>query len=246
MTLQTINVGICDDEAFDRNRIKEAVENHAAVLTKDVRFHIRLFPSAQALTEANLVSAFDLVFLDIVMPGEDGFQLARHLCAGKVLPRIIFVSNHDNLIFDSQEYLPFWFVRKGQLERDIRLALAKYLELVSVRKISYKLKNGFGYREILLADMVYIECSGHELTVKMKDGSCYQIYGSLKSMEDELSPLGFIRVHRNFLVNQAYVADVAQRDILLLDGIEIPVGKDRKKAVAEAMVLYRRRLHGIP
>lgn len=245
MTPQIINIGICDDIASDRLRIKQAVENEASFLVKDVRLSIQLFSDPSLLLKANQVSPFHLVFLDVLMPKENGFELARHLKASNVLPQIVFVSNHDSLIFDSQEYTPLWFVRKSLLEKDIRRAMAKYLELVSVKKISYKIKDGFGCREILLADIVYIECSGHKLTIRMKDENSYQVYGSLKPVENELSSWGFMRVHRNYLVNLAYVSDVAQRDIILLDQTEIPMGKDRKREIAEAVVIYQRKMYGI-
>ena len=245
MTPQIINIGICDDEVSDRIRIKQAVENEAASLITDVRPYIQLFPNA-SLLKANQVSPFHLVFLDVLMPEENGFELARYLRAGNALPQIVFVSNHDNLIFDSQEYTPLWFVRKNLLEKDIHRALAKYLELVSVKKINYKIKEGFGYREILLADIVFIECSGHELSIRMKDGGRYYVYGSLKSVENELSPCGFARVHRNYLVNLSYVSDIAQKEVILLDRTEIPMGKDRKRKIMEAMAVYRKKVYGIP
>ncbi|MGN0402544.1 MAG: LytR/AlgR family response regulator transcription factor [Acetatifactor sp.] len=119
-------------------------------------------------------------------------------------------------------------------------AVRKYLQVTSVTQISYRLKEGFGNREILVRDIIYVEGSGHSLTIKRTSGSVMKKYGSLKSMEEELEGCHFLRIHKNYLVNQEYINEVGKREIYLSDGSVLEMGRDRKKTVREAMRCYEK------
>lgn len=243
MTGRTLRVGICDDEESALKHIREALEQAAAELDQETELEISEFSDGLLFCEAGRRNAFDMAFLDIELPGLDGFEVARRLCACSPDTKLIFVSSHDSMVFDSQEYLPLWFVRKGKLEREMHRAVRKYFQVTARKRISHKIREGFGYREVLLRDLIYVECSGHELTFKMTGNIEYRLYGSLKQQEEELSKDGFLRVHRAYLANQEYIGEVGRRDIILKDGNRIPLGKDRRKKVRDAMLEYERRRH---
>ena len=59
----------------------------------------------------------------------------------------MFVSNHENVVFDAWEYTPLWFVRKSALERDMMKALRKYFEMTVKTQLRYRMPDGFGLRE---------------------------------------------------------------------------------------------------
>lgn len=158
----------------------------------------------------------------------------------------MFVSSHENLVFDAIDYMPLGFVRKGRLEKDMAHAVSLYFRATAFRRISYKIKDGFSCRELLLRDILYIECTGHEVFFVMAEGNGrYRTHGSLRAIEAELASYGFLRVHKNYLVNQKYVKDVEKREILLADGQRVDMGKERRKAVKEAMLCYGRKHGGI-
>ena len=208
-----------------------------------VDMQVSLFTDGCRLYEAGQQQPFDLVFLDIEMPERDGFWLAEQLGISCPETRLIFVSSHESWVFDAHEYMPLWFVRKGLLKRDMGRALQKYFQVTARRKISYKIQGGFGAGEVLLRDIMYIECNGHTLIYKMSGGAEYSVYGSLKSVAEELRDYGFLRIHRNYLVNQAYISQIEKQDAVLKNGAVIPMGRDRKKGVREMMMEYGRK-HG--
>lgn len=154
----------------------------------------------------------------------------------------MFVSIDETLVFDALEYSPLWFVRKGNLEGDMFRALRKFLQNTTFKGISYRLKEGMGFKEILVRDILYIEGSGHSLAIKQTDGSRLKKYGSLKSMEGELEGCHFLRTHKNYLVNQEYIKEVGNREVYLTDGSVLEMGRDRKKEIREAMCRYAREM----
>lgn len=244
MDVRECRVAICDDREEDIARIEDALKKGLKRTGQTVRLICRKFSDGEVLCESVRKESFDLLLLDIEMPGMDGFQLAEQLCMNKHSFYLIFVSVHESFVFDASEYMPLWFVRKGNLEWDMFRAMRKYMQITSFIKVNYRLKEGFGFRELPLQDILYIECSGHSMSIRRTDGSCLRKYGSLKTMEEELDEYHFLRIHKNFLVNQKYIKEVGKREVYLKDGSVLDMGRDRRIKVREAMLQYERERYG--
>lgn len=229
-----LRVAICDDKQEDLKRIEDAVQIGIEKIGISDYVKCSLFEEGEEMYEAREKEHFDLFLLDIEMPGMNGFHLAKRICADRRTPCLIFVSVHESLVFDSQAFMPLWFVRKSMLKTDMCKALHKYYELTVLRKASYPLKGG----PIYIRDIVYIECNGHLLTIQKADGKIIQQYGSLKAMEEELSKYNFLRIHKSYLVNQRYIEDIGKQEICLTNGTRLEMGRDRRKALREAMYKY--------
>lgn len=234
MTEDTISIGICDDEENDLNQMETVLRENFRELHVSVGFRFRRFLNGEELYGAGQKEAFDLLFLDIEMPGTNGFQLAKQIHVLNPRTGIIFVSAHESFVFDSQEYSPLWFVRKSRVERDSFLALRKYLETRLPEEGFYTAGN----HRCRFRDILYIESMGHVLTFKKTNGSLFVQYGSLKATQTVLSGHGFLRTHKSYLVNQRYIEEIGRRDIRLTDGTVLEMGRDRRKALIEAMRRY--------
>lgn len=238
-------VGICDDRAEDIVLIKEALHKALIRTGQSVDLTCRRFTNGEELYAATGENTFHLLFIDIEMPGMNGFELAQKLCRNRPSIYLVFVSAHESFVFDAPEYSPLWFVRKSNLEEDMFRAVRKYLQLTAFTQVSYRLKAGFDYKEIPVMDILYIEGSGHSLLIKKAGGSWMRKYGSLKSMEEELQGCHFLRIHKNYLVNQEYIENVGGREVYLTDGTVLEMGRDRKKEVREAMRCYEKERRGL-
>ena len=219
MNTENLVIGICDDDLNDLEQIRQALCKCMKILEEE---HVT-------------VKGFHLLFLDLEMPGENGFELAERLHVLNSEIAIIFVSNHENMVFDSFEYIPMWFVRKSSLERDLLKAVKKYVQTVRKVLIRYRAKEGMEQRWVQMGDVLFIEGSGHNLMMKMIGQEQYQIYGSLKIMEKKFSPLGFVRIHKNYLVNARYVKEVGARYVRLTEGTELDIGKNRRKQIIQLL-----------
>lgn len=245
MDVRECRVGICDVREEDIARIEDALKKGLKRTGQPVRLICRKFSDGETLFEAVQKENFDLLLLDIEMPEQDGFELAERLCMNQHSFYLIFVSVHESFVFDASEYMPLWFVRKSNLEWDMFRAVRKYMQITSSIRVNYRLKEGFGFRELPLQDILYIECSGHNLFIRRTDGSCLKKYGSLKSMEEELDGYHFLRIHKNFLVNQKYIKEVGKKEVYLTDESVLDMGRDRRIKIREAMLQYEKDCHGI-
>lgn len=237
MDSRKIEIGIFDDEPDELVRIGDEVKRSLDALNED-EMEVHLFLNAEEMYEDSHKRSYSLVFLDLKIPELKGFELARLLYMGNQEVKVVFVSSHESMVFDAYEYMPLWFVRKSQLTEDIRRALRKYFQITLKKRLNFRIKLSFGVKEVLVSEILYIECAGHKLTVKLVNSISYQVYGSLKKVETELSRYGFLRIHKNYLVNQMYIKEIRSRTVVLGDGTELDMGKNRKKAILSALNQY--------
>lgn len=235
-----IKIGICDDDLEEHERIINAIENGIDIIGVKEKLDIQLFTNEKDLIEAEQKEGFHLVFLDIVTPLCNGFEIAIELNAKENHPYIIFISNYNDKIFDTYGYDPLAFVRKGNLKGDICSGLQLYFAATVTKRLRYKEESGYNYKEILLADILYIECNRHELFYHVRSGEKFRVYGSLKALERELRPYNIIRVHKNYLVNLMYIERTYYDELLLLNGITVSMGKTHKKKIDAEIAQYRK------
>lgn len=240
MGKEQLRVGICDDREEDIDRIEGALRSAVEENRQAVSVLCSRFLDGESLYETSRKEKFDLFFLDIEMPGVDGFKLAARLCMDRPQPRLVFVSIHESFVFDSPRYMPLWFVRKSMLERDMYKAMRMFFHVTAQLEVSYRLKGGFGSRNLLAKDILYIECSGHSLSCRLADGGILERHGSLKPLEEELAEYRFLRIHKNYLVNQEYIKEVGRREVYLSNGETLEMGRDRRPLVRKAMLQYER------
>ena len=62
----------------------------------------------------------------------------------------------------------------------------------------------------------------------------------MKQAEEDLAPLGFIRIHSGYLVNYRYIKLIDIRDVVLTDGRRLPVSRSRVKEAREKFFAFMR------
>lgn len=174
----------------------------------------------------------DLVFLDIKMPGRDGFDVVQACASLQKTPFFVFATAYDEHAVKAFEasaidYIlkPFQADRvKSSVERVKKLMLTqregalcgKLEKLVEhihmlanpIIKVSVEHKG-----RILLLNpdrIVYCKAEKKEILV-CTDAQCYTLHGtvSLDALEQKLETHGFFRSHRGYLVNLACIKEVA-------------------------------------
>lgn len=238
MSVPLLRIGICDDEQAELERIKDELYRCLSGLELDRQWEISTFSDGRAMYEESLQRKFDLAFLDLEMPGWDGFDLAERLHMSSPETSIVFVSVHDSLVYQSFTHTPLWFVRKKWLSGEMTQAVQHYFRKTAHARVRYRLNEGIGYRELRIRDIRYIECNGHSIAIMTGSGGEYRKYGSLKAEEEELAKHGFIRVHKNYLVNVEWIDKVGNKRIVLKDGTELDMGRERRKTVMERVAQY--------
>jgi len=210
---------IIDDEAHARSRIKRLLLNYPNV----IEVVAEASNGFEALEQIELHKP-DLIFLDIQMPGLDGFELINKL---KFLPIIIFTTAYDQYALKAFEtntidYLvkPIEaecldltiqklqrFKKDGQ-EENIRNFLQFAEKLKPQNELtSLSVKIGDKILLIRLSEIVFFEADEKYVTIQTFERGTYITDLSLKTLEEKL-PANFVRVQRAFIVNKNYVIEL--------------------------------------
>ena len=174
----------------------------------------------------------DIVFLDIEMNGTSGLALARELPASCCL---IFTTAYAHYALDGFEANAVDFLHKpyfyDRFERALQKA-EKWLrmhDLLAVADSSSRrllLKADYKNVSVAVDTILYIESLDNYVRVHAADGATVASKIPLHTVEEQLPPGEFIRIHRSFVVPKNRVAKFSRTEVVLAGvGKRLPVGK---------------------
>jgi two-component system LytT family response regulator len=243
---------LADDEELARRKLR-------AMLREVPGFEI-VGEGATASETIDLVRSLkpELLFLDIRMPGMDGFDIVGKLSGGAAfaMPRIIFTTAYDSYAlraFDihAVDYLlkPFTAGRLHgavQRARDQILASSQNGGRTASRPQEVSSKSPrivFKSRgRILFLPTSEIRWIGAEENyVRISTGSeSHLLRETMSGMEERLDPRTFMRVHRSAIVNLQYVKEVrtesqGEYTVLLFNGQKVAMSRSYHSRIGELM-----------
>ena len=199
----TIRALIVDDEAPARSELRYLLSSH-----KEVEVVGEAASAPEALRLAQALS-YDVIFLDVEMPGLTGIEAARLVRERPEAPAVVFVTAHEHYAVDAfaveaTDYLlkPVEPERLGRVVE--RLSKRRPVRATPVEKVPV-----VSAGKTVLVDFEsihFVQADGDYCRVHTYDRS-YLCTASLRELEDRL-PGGFVRIHRSYVVNLAKVASV--------------------------------------
>ncbi len=225
------NIMICDDEP----KMLSDIAGYAAEIIADSR--ITSYSSGNALMPALKNDGCDILLLDIDMPEISGLDIARELSGLPVKPMLIFVTSHDELVYDSLQFHPFGFVRKTYLQKELRAVLGDAAKELDSRDRHFRFRSAEGDVKLNIDDIYYFEADGNYIKLFASDGG-YRFRDTVSSLENALSESGFVRIHKGFLVNQSAVKMINSGECVLNGGTRLPVGRSYSENARRTLMRY--------
>jgi two-component system LytT family response regulator len=252
----TIRALIVDDEPLAREGVAIALRQHADV---EIVGESEDGPSAvSAIRELTP----DLVFLDIRMPGLDGFGVINEIGTDR-MPLVIFLTAYDehalrafrvNAIdyllkpIDSKELDQSLDRARRQIEQrahaawhsDLRALVSSMVrEQHGVESERILVRTGGRVRVIDPNEIDWIEASGDYVSVHVQRNA-HLVRESLRNMEQRLARFGFFRIHRSVLVKLGCVRELIAKDsgdheLILRDGTRLRVSRSYRDALYGAL-----------
>lgn len=222
---------ICDDEPKILSDISSIVRSTLP------EAEVSEFSSGNALLEAVTKNTCDILLLDIDMPEISGLDIAARLTALSDKPLLVFVTSHDELVYDSFQFHPFGFVRKSYMDKELPRILADCVTELNSREKHFCFHTASADVKLQLDEILYFEADGNYLKLFAK-GHEYCFRDTLSAVENTLSGSGFIRIHKGFLVNQSAVRMLAYDEAELTDGTRIPIGRSYAETAKKQLMRY--------
>ena len=169
-----------------------------------------------------------ILLLDIDMPDISGLEIAEMLgrkpYQTQKLPLVVFVTSHDELVYDSLKFHPFGFIRKNYMDKELPRILSECVSELNSRTKHFCFHSNNSEIRLLIDDILYFESEGNYLKLFAKSGE-YRLRETLSAVENSLFESGFVRIHKGFLINQAAVKILGSDTVELTSGETLPIGR---------------------
>ncbi len=236
-----IKIALVDDDSYFLDTLYEKISD----LMQDIfsEYFIQKFTSGNDFLLKQKNEPFNAVFLDIVMPDEDGFEVAEEICKISEQTYIIFVTTESMLVYDSFNFHPFDFIPKAPsdiLEKKLKITVKRLsLRFTKEKTININLPHN-KIIPVKMFDIMFLSSSGNNIIYHFKNKSFIEIRRKLLDAEEELDKTVFLRIHKSFIVNMSFIEYINYRSltIVLKDGTIIPVSKTYKKETEKQYSQY--------
>lgn len=235
MKNQIFNIAVCDDVQTDREEIAEMTEEICT--EKHICHEIISFEDAENLIDSmRQGNRYDLLLLDVQMPGMDGMELARVLRSKEEKVSIVFMSCNREMALLGYEVSAARYLAKPVDKDKLEEAILFCYELNKKDREILLPVNG-SMRKVSPKGIYYIEIVGRKSRIRLENEE-WDTSLSLAELEDMLPGQEFIRCHQSFIVNCRYVQSFHTSSMELTDGRSVPVSKHRIKEVRQAFFDY--------
>ena len=234
---QRLRVAVCDDDKAALDAISASLGDVFA--RRGTEAATSLFSSAEELMGVLESRRFDLLLLDIDMPGIDGIALGRMLRDRRDQVDIMYISSREDKVFDSLRVNPVGFIRKSRFLEDMDEVVGSYLASRSRRsRFSVViLKERDDVYPVRVDRIVYIEGQRKKQLVHV-DGQRHvvELARTMGDLEEELGGEGLIRIHKGYLVNYRYIEMIDGLDVVLTTGERVPMSRRKERETKDRLI----------
>lgn len=237
-----MRIALCDDEPATAQVFAELIRSWSGL--RDCPCEITAFSSAKALLfEAQGSFAFDLILLDIEMPGMNGMDLAKEIRRLDGEVPIAFLTNYQDFVFEGYEVGAFRYILKTQAEEKLFPMLDEVQKKLEQTK-NYLLVKAQGEDIRLdLNGIMYLEAQKHDTAVHMGEKT-FMLRQPISGLAGLLGE-GFAAAHRSYIVNLDYVERLSRTECRMTNGECVPVSRGAYARLNEAFISHYKAARGL-
>lgn len=229
-----MRIAMVDDSLEDVNRLKAYLDRYG--LETGTKHESQYFSDAESFLRGG-PNRFDLVIMDIDMPGINGVDAARQLRQEGDDIVIIFVTNMPQYALAGYEVEAVDYVLKPLSYQDFALKMQKASRYVQRnRDVAIMLQTVDGVVSVKASEILYVESVLHYLVYHTVQGD-WKVRGSIAQAEKELVPLRFARCNSGFLVNLRHVQAIEKEDVLI-GGQRLKISRGKRLEFMNAFTRY--------
>lgn len=230
-------VAIVEDDRAASNTLREYIERFAA--EKNEKIEAEVFEDGLKFI-GMYKPVYDIVFMDIVMPGINGIETAKKLRVVDGSVVLVFITNMAQYAINGYEVDATDFLLKPVSYFTFALKLSKIMRLLERRKdADYAIKTADGDVRVRVSDIYYIESVKHYVIFHTSGGD-YRMRMSMTEAEAVFEPKSFSRCSTSYLVNLAHIKAVKRDDVIVAceNDVALPLSRTKKQSFMEAFTVY--------
>lgn len=233
-----MRIAICDDDERELRHLSELIAEYQTGHGK--RMDCRTYRNGTDFLCEMRDGEYDIVLLDVLMPGISGIQVARELRERDHNVRIILLSSAPEFAVESYSVGAYHYLLKPADPNLLFQLLDKAESELTVQdEQGFILKNRDGIFRIDFAKLEYVEVINKTVTCHLTDGVIYEMNSTLMDFEENFSDrTDFVKTHRAYLVNLGCIQAIDGNFVVTKNGHRIPVSRPRRKQVRDTYMRF--------
>ncbi|MDD3340188.1 MAG: LytTR family DNA-binding domain-containing protein [Lachnospiraceae bacterium] len=233
-------IAICDDHMEELQALSSLLNKYKT--ERSIPIRVCSFQNGFSLLDAIAQGEhFDITLLDIIMPGENGIDIARIIRKNNTPMEIIFLTSSPEYAVSSYTVKAQNYLLKPISKDTLFLALDDCLASVKQHE-----DNGFiihsgpnQYTRILFSRFVYGEAMGKSVVLHLSDQSTVSFVMTFTELLLLLNGQpGLIQPHRSYVVNMQFMEHVSKTEICLMGGAKIPLSRKNYNEVSKQFMNF--------
>jgi len=209
-----LNIGVCDDNEIFVERFKNILEKYFD--DKETEACIHTYINGDELLGSK--QKFDLIFLDIEMPGKDGMEVAETIYMKikkheQSETKIVFLTSHEEAMRYAFRVKAFRFLTKDSYEQEVYECLDSFCEEYRLDRVFMIYVSG-KEKKIKQSDIIYVASIHNGVEI----WTVYDIFKqkqSLKMWEEQLDNQLFVKVDKKAVANITHISYIDNQIVFM-------------------------------
>lgn len=234
-----IRVAFCDDDAGVLEEMRVFLDRYRAERGREIGgWAFR--SSVELLAEMEQGARFDVLVLDILMPGQNGIEAAEEIRSYDGNVKIVFLTSSAEFAVQSYEVEAYFYQLKPLRWESFSRVMDSVLEQCErEQETKLVLHCKHGLTSLDLERLEFCEVIHRTLLFHLSSGKVLECTGSLDELSRRLVPYGcFLRPHRSYLIHLGYVQSISHRTITMSSLTEIPIPRGKYNEIKDAFLAY--------
>ncbi len=236
-----MRIAVCDEDDQEDSGIRKLLAGYRVSREEAVDCHY--FTNTIDFLCDLRGGEYDLVLFHVLTPGTGGIRAAQELRKLDRNVRLIFVSASPEFAVESYSVGAYYYLIKP-IDADSFFSLLDEIgrELSGQTEQGFVLKSRDGVVRIAFARLVYVEVVNKTVFLHLADGTVRETTATLADFEKKLLPRPeFLKTHRSYLVNADYIRAIEINCVVMKDGQNIPVSRQRHSQIRDDWMRFLHR-----
>lgn len=232
-----LKIAVCDDDVQELTRLTNLLRRYQGERNATIKYVA--FSNAIELLDTVSKDSYDVLLLDILMPGYTGMQAAHEIREFDKGVKIIFLTSSPEFAVESYAVDAYYYLLKPCAAEKLFPVLDRFFLDSQKEEDALIIKTASGMLRIPFIKLEFLEVINKKLYFHLSDGSVKEIYGSLSEFESELlNREEFVKVHRSCIANMGCIQELNAQELITYAKQSAPVSRLLYGKVREAYMQY--------
>ena len=227
-----MRIAVCDDDRHDQEQVLQALRD------VDPDAEAECFSDGASLLDAaKQAPPFDIIFLDIYMPGENGIGIARAIREAYPRTGLVFVTSSEDHALAAFSLYALHYLVKPVTADGVAEAFLRLRALHPELRESLSFTAGRIRQKVYLDEICTLSSDNHAVEITLTNGQRIRAWMTLGELEQKLGR-NFLKINRGVIVNMDCIAEMRTNLCILKNGMEFSLAIRERGTICAAYQDY--------